>query len=64
MVAKKRFGVILGKNSDQMCSIQVTTGDFFVFFAVSNVFPSISQGIPQAPNISTLLAHTVPTTDV
>jgi len=62
MVAKKHFGVILGKNSDQMC-----TGDhrrFFCFFAVSNVFPSISQGIPQAPNISTLLAHTVPTTDV
>ncbi len=39
--------------------------EFFLFFsAVSNVFPSISQGIPQAPNISTLLAHTVPTTDV
>jgi len=64
MVAKKHLGVILGKNSDQMCSVQVTAGIFLVFFAVSNVFPSISQGIPHAPNISTLLAHTVPTTDV
>jgi hypothetical protein len=40
-------------------------GIFLCFsFCFFNVFTSISQGIPQVPNITTLLAHTVSMTDV
>ncbi len=41
-------------------------GEIFLCFSFGffNVFTSISQGIPQVPNITTLLAPTVSMTDV